>query len=166
MRHEPCDAPTAVDERVNPRQPVMRSRRRQDDLGLAQPAVLLFEPLQKARNRRWTDRYEVANCDVAGAPLAGNDLHTLMCCGIFNPKHVLRQGCAEASVNLTERFSSRGATPKRSIIDPLLDTDMRLRFQLEIALFRFPAVVALQRALDIDRVRIMALDQIAVVAVH
>jgi hypothetical protein len=69
MRRQPCDAAIAVEERVNPRQPVMR--RRQDGLGLAQPAVDFFEPPQKTRDRRRTDRYGVANCDVAGTPLAG-----------------------------------------------------------------------------------------------
>jgi len=45
----------------------------------------------RMRTRSESRCINVANCDVAGAPLAGNDLHTLMCCGIFNPTHVLRQ---------------------------------------------------------------------------
>ena len=43
---------------------------------------------------------------------------------------------------------------------------MRLRFELQVSLARIIAVVVLERPLDIDRMRIVSLDQIAVVAVH
>jgi hypothetical protein len=43
---------------------------------------------------------------------------------------------------------------------------MRPGFQLEIALFGVLTVVAFEGALDVDRVGVVALDQIAVVAVH
>ena len=59
-----------------------------------------------------------------------------------------------------------GAAFEAARVDPVLDGDMRLGFELEVALFGVLAVVALERALDIDRVRVVALDQVAVVAVH
>ena len=43
---------------------------------------------------------------------------------------------------------------------------MRLGFQLEVALFGVLAVVALEGAFDIDRVGVVAFDEVAVVAVH
>ena len=43
---------------------------------------------------------------------------------------------------------------------------MRLGLQLEIAITGVPAVIAVKRELDVDRVGIVPLDQIAVVAVH
>ena len=43
---------------------------------------------------------------------------------------------------------------------------MRPGFELEVAPFCVVAVVALEGTLDIDRVSIVALDEIAVVAVH
>jgi len=43
---------------------------------------------------------------------------------------------------------------------------MRFRFELQIALARVLAVVVLQRALDVDRVGVVPLNQIGVVAVH
>ena len=43
---------------------------------------------------------------------------------------------------------------------------MSLRFELEIALLGVAAVVALERALNVDRVRVVPLDQVAVIAVH
>jgi hypothetical protein len=39
-------------------------------------------------------------------------------------------------------------------------------FELQVAFFAIRAVVVLQRALDIDRMGVVALYQIAVVAVH
>ena len=44
--------------------------------------------------------------------------------------------------------------------------DMRFGFELEVAFFGVLAVVALEGALDIDRVGVVAFDQVAVVAVH
>ena len=43
---------------------------------------------------------------------------------------------------------------------------MGLRLKLEIAQFGLGAVVALERAFDIDRVGVVPLDQVAVVAVR
>jgi hypothetical protein len=43
---------------------------------------------------------------------------------------------------------------------------MRLRFELEIALFRFGAVFVLQGTLYINRVGVVPFNEIAVVAVH
>ncbi|VVS97004.1 hypothetical protein SPHINGO391_120027 [Sphingomonas aurantiaca] len=43
---------------------------------------------------------------------------------------------------------------------------MRSRFQLEVALGRVGAEVVLQRAFDIDGVRVVPFDKVAVVAVH
>ena len=43
---------------------------------------------------------------------------------------------------------------------------MRLGFELQVAFFGVVAVVTLEGALDIDGVRIVAFDQIAVVAIH
>ncbi len=47
---EPGDAAVAVEEGVNPRQAVVRGRRRDDGLGLAEFAVDLFEALEEARH--------------------------------------------------------------------------------------------------------------------
>ena len=51
-------------------------------------------------------------------------------------------------------------------VDPFLDGDVRFGFELEVALFGVVAVIALEGALDIDRVRVVPFDQIAVVAIH
>ncbi len=51
-------------------------------------------------------------------------------------------------------------------VDPALNGDVSLGLKLEAALMGIRAVVVLQRSFDIDRVRIVPLDQVAVVAIH
>jgi hypothetical protein len=48
-------------------------------------------------------------------------------------------------------IGSDGAAFQTAIIDPLLDVDVRLCFELEVALFGVLAVLAHERALNIDR---------------
>ena len=62
--------------------------------------------------------------------------------------------------------SSDAAAFEAAAVDPALDVDMRFGLQLEIAFFGVLAVVALEGALDLDRVGVVAFDQVAVVAVH
>jgi hypothetical protein len=47
-------------------------------------------------------------------------------------------------------------------VDPALDRDMRLGFQLQIALARICAVVVFKRPLDIDWMGIVSLNEIGV----
>jgi hypothetical protein len=138
----------------------------QDGLRLAEAAINLLKALQEARHRRSADSDVVADGNVALAQFAGNDLHAFVCCRVFDPEQVPRQRCAEAAVDLADRACGDGASVQAAGIDPLLDGDMRLRFELEVALFGVAAIVAFQRTLDIDWVRVVAFDQVAVVAVH
>jgi hypothetical protein len=55
--------------------------------------------------------------------------------------------------------SDRGAV-EPAIVDPLLNGNMSLGFELEIALPGVPTVVALERALDIDGMGVVAFDQV------
>jgi len=51
-------------------------------------------------------------------------------------------------------------------VDPFLNGDMRLGFELKVSLFRIGAVVVPHRAFDVDGMGVMPLDEVAVVAVH
>ena len=51
MRHQAGDAAVAVEERVDPQQPVMRAGGGEDRVGLAEPAIDGLEALKKARQR-------------------------------------------------------------------------------------------------------------------
>ena len=60
----------------------------------------------------------------------------------------------------------RQATLHRAAINPLLDGNVGSGFQLEVALVRILAIVVLERALDVDRMRIVPFEQIRIVAIH
>ena len=51
-------------------------------------------------------------------------------------------------------------------IDPPLNAYMRFRFELKVSLGWIIAVVVLERLFDIDGMRVVAFNKIAVVAVH
>ena len=57
--------------------------------------------------------------------------------------------------------ASCGPALKPARIDPLLDIDMSLGFQLKIPFFRVGAVIVFQGALNIHRMRVVAFDQVA-----
>ena len=86
--------------------------------------------------------------------------------GIFHPQQVVGQRGAEAMMDFSDQSAATGAPLRPPAVDPLLDVDMRFGFELQVAFLGVLAVVALEGALDLDRVGIMAFDQIAVVAVH
>src|SRR5580704_15339893 len=73
---------------------------------------------------------------------------------------------AEATVDLTDGDLRDDAAVQAARVDPLLDRDVSPRLELEVALAGVLAVVALERQLNVDRMRGMALDEVAVVAVH
>jgi hypothetical protein len=86
--------------------------------------------------------------------------------GVVGPEQTVGQQLGKAAVNLADALRSGGPPVQATLIDPLLDGDVGSRLQLQFALFGLGAVVVPERALDIDRVRIVPLDQVAVVAVH
>ena len=58
------------------------------------------------------------------------------------------------------------ATPEAAGINPALDRDMGLGLELQVPLLGVTAIVVPERPLDIDRVGVVPLNQIAVVAIH
>ena len=85
---------------------------------------------------------------------------------VCNPEQVIGQLTAKSQMNFAKAFGRCRAAIKPAFINPFLNVDMGAGFQLQIALFGIGAVICFQRPLDIDRVRIMAFDQVAVVTVH
>ncbi len=107
-----------------------------------------------------------ADRDIAVTQFAGDDFYLLLGCRVLDPQQIVGQQFAEAPMNLADGVRGDGAAFEAAVVDPVLDRDVRLGFELEIALFGVLAVVVLERALDIDRVRVVPFDQVAVVAVH
>jgi hypothetical protein len=98
--------------------------------------------------------------------LARNDFYALTGIRLFGPQQLLRQKLGEAAVHLLNAFGCGGAAFETAIIDPFLDGDMRDGFELEIPFFRLGAVVVLEGALDLDRLRIIPFDKIAVLTIN
>ena len=107
-----------------------------------------------------------ADRDIAVAQCAGDDLDLFFGRRIFDPQQIVGQRLAEAAMDFRDGVRGDGAAFEAAGVDPALDVDMRLGFELEIALFGVLAVVALEGAFDLDRVGVVAFDQVAVVAVH
>jgi hypothetical protein len=69
-------------------------------------------------------------------------------------------------MNLLDACDGYATVFQSTGIDPSLNGDMRLRFELKISLARVAAIVVVECPLDVDGMRIVAFDQIAVVAIH
>jgi hypothetical protein len=86
---------------------------------------------------------------------------------IFDPEKILGQQFTEAPVNFPDAFRlDSKASLEATAVDPFLHGDMRFGFQLKVALAGVLAIFILERPLDIHRVRIVAFDEVGVVAVH
>jgi hypothetical protein len=97
---------------------------------------------------------------------ARNDPHACLGLGLGDPKELIRKPLAEPLAQLAQPGDRKGTIIEPARVDPCLHGDMRLCFELEVAFLRIAAVVALERALDVDRMGVVPLDQVTVVAVH
>jgi len=87
--------------------------------------------------------------------------------GVFDPEEILGQQLAETPVNLSNALSRDGGVAFKSAgINPLLHGDVRLGFQLQVALALVLAVVVPKRPLDVHGMYIVTLNQVGVIAVH
>ena len=166
VRHQPRDAAVAVEERVNPQQAVMRRRRREDRVGPAEAAIDFLEALQEAGQGAGADRRDAADLDIAAAQFARHHRDLLFRLRVFDEEQIVREKFAETAVGFADAVGGDGAVLEPALVDPALDGDMGVGLKLEVALLRVAAIVVFEGALDIDRVRIVALDQVRVVAVH
>ena len=121
---------------------------------------------QKTRQRTGADGDVAANLDVAFAQRAGGDLGLFAGVRVGGDQSFGGQQVAEPSVNLGEPGGCGGASCQSAGIYPRVNRKLRCRFALQIAFCRFGAVVVLQCTLDIDGVSVVALYQVAVIAVH
>ena len=85
----------------------------------------------------------------------------------FDPEKILGQQLAKTMVDFTYPFGLDGVAPSQATcIDPSLNRDMRLGFELEVALAGILAVVVFECPFDVHRMRVMSLNEIGIVAVH
>jgi hypothetical protein len=83
----------------------------------------------------------------------------------LHPQFV-RDSRAESAMYFANALADDRAFRQAAAVDPLLHRDVRFRFELKTTLAGILAVVVFQGAFDIDRVSVVAFDQVAVVAVH
>ena len=144
----------------------MRGGGAQYGVGSSEIAVHRFESPQEASQRAGTDRHVQANLHAACAEAAGHDGNAGARVRMIEAEHLFRQGSAEAPMRLAQALGGRGAAGQPTVVHPALHGDVRNGFQLQVPGARVRAVVVSQRPLDVDRVRVVPLDQVAVVAVH
>src|SRR3970040_2629665 len=85
---------------------------------------------------------------------------------MFDDQQIGRQQLAKAAVDFADALDADRPALEAAVIDPFLDRDMRFGLALEDALFGIGAVVLFQCSLYFDRVGVMSLEQVAVVAIH
>ncbi|MGH8566312.1 MAG: hypothetical protein ACREXW_20440 [Gammaproteobacteria bacterium] len=104
--------------------------------------------------------------DIAETQFAGDDADAFMGGRVLDEEQVFGQELAEAAVGFADAVGGDGAPLEPAFVDPFLDGDMGPRLQRKIASAGVLAVVLPERTLDIHGVRIVFLDQVAVIAVH
>ena len=166
MRHQPRHAPVAVEEGVNPQQAVMGSGRGENRVRLAETAIGGRETLQETGHGARAHGAMPADPDMAFAQRAGHDPDALLRVRLFDPEQVVGQVLAKPAVDFHEALGREGAVLQPAAVDPFLDVDMGPGLELQGPLFGFGAVVFPERAFDIDRMGVVALNQVAVVAIH
>ena len=166
MGHQAGDAPVTVEKRVNPEKSVMSGRDGEDAVHLAEPAIGGFEALKEAGQCAGAHRNMPADYHVAITQRTWDHPASLPRFRVLCPEQFFGQQRAEAAMNFSEAVDRRGAAGQAALIDPFLDRDMGLGFNPEVPLLGIGAVILLQCSLDIDRMCIVAFDQIAVVAIR
>ena len=107
-----------------------------------------------------------ADRDIVSPEIARDDLDAIFIFHVRNPEQIIRQQFAETAMDLAYTGGGGRAGVQTALVDPFLDGDMSFGLELEIAFFGIVAVIALEGALDVDGVRIVSFDEIAVIAVH
>jgi hypothetical protein len=129
--------------------------------------VHLLKARQEARQGSGTDSHMASHLDVAPSQFTGHDTKPFFRRRLFHPQKIVGQQIAKAAVDFAEAVRREcTATFEATAVDPFLDDDVSLGFELQISLASILAVIVLEGPLDIDGVRIVPLDEIGVVAVH
>jgi hypothetical protein len=148
-------------------EPVMGGCNCDDRIGFSRGAVDLRESLQKTGNCAGTDGDVIANLNIPGSQPAGNDAFALLRVRILDPEKIVGEHFTEATVDFADAFDAGGTNRNQtSLVDPLLHGDMCLGLELEVALASVAAIVILQGSFNIDRMGIVSLDEVGVIAVH
>jgi hypothetical protein len=136
-------------------------------LGEMGRCIRLLESLQKTWQRSNLWRQMQADDYFTIPQFTRSNPDALFRLQIFHPEQFVRQAATELPVqpqNIRKRRRKSGIIA--ALVDGLLNLDMRNRLKLQGAPSRFSGIVFAQRLVDVARMRVVALNQIRVVAVH
>jgi len=119
-----------------------------------------------ARRQQGADSNMIAHNDITMPDFAGNDLDPLMGYLVFGPHQIFGDQFVEPAVNIADKLCGQGVSFRPFRVKPLSIGDVCLSLKLEVAHFRVLAVVALECSLDTNKMSIVPLDQVAVIAIH
>lgn len=172
MRHEPTDAPVPIAERVDVVEAMVRDREGDDSLRRAE-ACHAEAPLEV--------RHEVGDVSAGGRPVSAHrDIvlriapvvprdHEEGTVGPFDAKHRIRCVRVELAMEPADALLRGRLTVSAfglQAIDLTLNPNMCASFALKVATRGVLVEVLRGRSLDVAWARVVALDQVAVVAVH
>ena len=121
--------------------------------------------VQKPGECPWAYGDMLTNDTIAVPAHAGLHANALTVLRRFDPQQLIGEHLCRTPADFTDARMGRGPARQSALINPPLDRNLGARFQLEIPLARFIAIVVLHGALDINRVRIMALDQARIITI-
>ncbi len=167
MGHQPRDSTIAIEERVYPQEPMVSRSGGEHQVGLPKASVNISKTMQEARHGTGTDGEMIADSNVPKAQLAGHNTMALLRLRIFHPKQIVRQQFAEAPMDFADSLNAeRPDAGEAAFIDPLLDRNVGFRLKLQVSLSPVVTKVIAERSFYIDRMRVMALNEVRVVTVH
>ena len=144
----------------------MGCRHGQNGIQCAQSPVGDFETFQESGQRAGADRHMPTDLHVACSQRARDYGYGLPGSRRGQLEEAVGQRLAEPSVNLADSPHSQSVPAQPSSVDPGLNGDMGLRFDLQVAALRVRVELASERPFDVDWMRTVAFDEIAVVAIH
>ena len=145
---------------------MVRRRHRKDGFRLAETSVDRFETRHESFNGTGTHREVAAYFHIGFTPPARLDASLLFGVGGLAPQKRLGEFRTESPVNLPDAICGRCAPREPSIVNPRLHSDVGACLKLEISFSWLGAVVREECPLDVHWVRVVTLNEVAVVAVH
>ena len=171
VREEPNHPSIAVEEGMDPSQPMVRCRGGHDPLQLSKTGWLvgLREAREEPFERTMMRRYMAPNLNLPRPQLPRNH-RALLAVRPTNPTQLERKSLVELAVDPAQE-SGRTDSQRRVISEPLfhqaLHFNVREALLLELLLLLgITARVGTQRTLDLDGMCAVSLDEVRVVAVH
>ncbi len=79
--------------------------------------------------------------NVTDTKFTGHNSYAFFCRRIFYPQQIIRQQSAKPPVNLTDALARKRPSTKTSFINPFLELDVCLGFELKVALMPIFAVI-------------------------